>query len=960
MSLLTLAVIIISAAIPGGLCIGLAFRVIPIARRSGKDAKKWQKSPGAQTVEKIEDDEKRKSLLAFPSGRRRNSSICGIPGSVLRHTDGSYTKGYKLSLSHTIYDEDDVVEDNIDDLGRLLSTEKPPGTIIQTRLNVTPDAGKIIKRHIESRSSEGTHPLAGLLHASGVAFYQEAAEAGIFKDLMLSMWVKVPAKHPRDARGLAAFLPALVKEIKRQGLLKFFFSMSGVFRRVSDRMAVRRTVNDENESLEKAQKTFRVIETQCPSSLRPKQFKRDELWDAVFRNHRQNAKSTPVLPDKPGLDIRDYICGESIEGSSWFLMHGSHPVTVVSMFVPPNPRVTADTMRVLTANPSLNFRHTIVTEYIYLDERKAKGKLKSRINQVERTSVTFLGRRELKHDARAAKADLDNLLDHVEGGRETLIETRFYAIIYGEEARNREELATSIRNLDHYCELFIAAVRKIPGADADREEPAALRAVYLRSLIGECDARSTGRELMETADSLACLIPTEAAYEGNLRPHTLLATPSGQLTGIDTYDRSVIKSPTVMITAASGEGKSVLGARMITDILDHKAKVRVKAADYYGSLRPLVDLLHGREIRWDRNALPINSWSFPGLELGLEPDNVQLGFVIGDIMNMAGFPISDKVTYSMVTTIVKEVYKINQSRNGRGRPKFEPVLSHFLDLLKRFQWKDGSSAQKRAEDLYQTLNIYRGHPLLDAPTHPSFDVDSPFDVFAIDSLTALDEPIREAVAYRIAAQIMRAIGQKLPDGTYMPLLLVFDELHEYIKRYPRILEVIEHATRMGRKEGVVTLLMSQAYEDFVGTREQPNPIGVALAKNSGVKFIGKQIGNFDRLAKDAELSPAAIGAIRTIKNVSGHSTQWVTVIGSGSDKIVEKTQLNLSPAELWTFTTDTNERDARVVVANLKPEWPLAVVIAWLAEKYPRGLTNANLTEIDTTLLHDEQLAAAA
>ena len=52
-------------------------------------------------------------------------------------------------------------------------------------------------------------------------------------------------------------------------------------------------------------------------------------------------------------------------------------------------------------------------------------------------------------------------------------------------------------------------------------------------------------------------------------------------------------------------------------------------------------------------------------------------------------------------------------------------------------------------------------------------------------------------------------------------------------------------------------------------------------------------------------------------------------------------QVDLSPSELWTFTTNPDERNARARVQSLKPTWPMAVVIAWLAERYPRGLTAA-------------------
>ena len=127
---------------------------------------------------------------------------------------------------------------------------------------------------------------------------------------------------------------------------------------------------------------------------------------------------------------------------------------------------------------------------------------------------------------------------------------------------------------------------------------------------------------------------------------------------------------------------------------------------------------------------------------------------------------------------------------------------------------------------------------------------------------------------------------------------------------------------MGRKDGVVTLLMSQAYEDFTWTEAEPNPIGIALAKNSGVKLIGKQIGGYERLAKDCELAPNAVAAVRAIKNVAGKQSQWLLVIGSGTDKVVELVQVNLSASKLWTFTTDTNEKNARAVVKRHRPNWP--------------------------------------
>jgi hypothetical protein len=82
------------------------------------------------------------------------------------------------------------------------------------------------------------------------------------------------------------------------------------------------------------------------------------------------------------------------------------------------------------------------------------------------------------------------------------------------------------------------------------------------------------------------------------------------------------------------------------------------------------------------------------------------------------------------------------------------------------------------------------------------------------------------------------------------------------------------------------------------------------------------------------------------------------VIGSGDDKIVEMATVSQSPIERWNSTTDANERNARATAEMLMPNQPFAFVLAWLASKYPLGLTAANLTEIKPE--HLEELRAFA
>src|SRR5262249_61753253 len=98
---------------------------------------------------------------------------------------------------------------------------------------------------------------------------------------------------------------------------------------------VRRLLRDEREARERAEKVFRLVERECPLSLR--RFDHEELWEETYWGHRQNALGVPIIPDVQGLDIRDYLCGETIEGRGSRVMHGSHTVAVGSKVHPTTP-----------------------------------------------------------------------------------------------------------------------------------------------------------------------------------------------------------------------------------------------------------------------------------------------------------------------------------------------------------------------------------------------------------------------------------------------------------------------------------------------------------------------------------------------------------------------------------------------------------------------------------------------
>src|SRR6266508_2985673 len=819
-----------SAAAALGLGAGLALKLAPAFIKSRRELAILNEA-GA-----LEEATPARQPAIDVSGHRRETSIVGLYHDALRHDDGSFTRAYHVELEHSIFSDDLVLERRCDALALLLAARKPVGAVIQFRLSTHLDPGLALRSHAAARDPFEIHPLAALLHDRGLQTYTELAGAGSFRRSALTCWARVPSPLKDSADDF--FLPNFKHEFKNQGLAGLPRALAESWKASSGRQIAIRTIDNEEAAFAEAEKTFRLIEQE--SALRFIRFTREELWEAVYLGHRQNATSVPTIPDD-GVDVRHYLCGETIEVSGSYVMHGNCPAAIVSMFTPPQPFITADALRLLSVNGTLNFRHTVVSEFIYPDQSKAVRRLDRRIRQVMRSTQSLSGRQRLSPES-----------------------------------------------------------------------------------------------------SVAPLIPTESEWGGSPRPHTLFSLPTGKLIGIDLFDRQVVSSPLALALAAPRGGKSVLLGRIINDVLATKARARVRAVDFGESFGPLVDVLGGRHLRFEAGTdRTINVWDFDGLERGELPDEVQVAFVVGDLMQLARVPADDTLAEDILTTLAGEVYRNEVPRNRPGFPKHEPRLSHLVDYLATWPFK--GAAAERAEALKLALNQFREHSFLDSPTHPDFAGDSAFDVYELDSLERFPERVRESLAYRAAARVLRAIGQLSEDGTRSPTLLVFDEVWKIKDKYPRILDVIKRGARTGGKENVVTILATQAYEDLFSLPD--------IAKTAGVKIIGKQVGDYTKLVEDSGLAPQAAAAISVIHNVAGSHAQFLLVLGSGEDKIVQMAQCDLSPVELWTFTTNPDERNARARVQALKPDWPLAQVIVWLAFRYPVGLTGAGLVKINESLL---------
>ena len=930
-----------SAAAGAGLRLGA--RLLPITLQAYRDLRAMEHSPGARFRRQAAG--RKSAIQTPPEGRRRQSSIVGIYHDCLRHADGSYTRIYEIELEPTMLAEDRIVDRRCDDFARMLCSGAPPGTMIQLRYSVGGDPGLALASHLRERRYDGVHTPAAQLHDLDLAHHYVKAQSGYFRHEKALLAVRVPAEARADAQatGLSAFLPDLFGEIGRNGVRGFIQALRSAPSHAAFRGVVDRLRAHEAEAYRKAEMTMRRLEMECPVTIRRLTGRR--LWEAIYGSHNLAAAAAPKVEARPGDDLRDYLCADTIDYRDWYALHGNVPVTMVSMFVPPDGGVRADSMRLLTARADLAFPHTICVEYIAIDPGEAKRQLVRRARQVEQETHKADGRARRDHDARTALSDVDQLLAHIAASRDALVKLRFYALVYGDPIWTRAEEAESFRALERRAETIEGALKRIEGADVRREKPASLQCLYPGALLGEMSPRTNWREMQESADSLAALAPLETAWRGSAHPHSMLGTVSGRLIGLNLWDKSTrsnIKSPLALILGEPGSGKSTIAGMIITDALATEPNCRAHAVDFDGSLAPLAEALGARYFKLNpEDERTINVWDSPELAAGETPPEEAVTLILMDTMLLAGVKDGDERSPVVLTKAIKSVLKNFVPRNGSGLPKKEPTLKHLIAKLRAYQFDNGRD-KDCAEDLASKLDNYAGNPWLDAPTHPDFDLWSPFDVYELGSLEKFPPLVRQCLAGRIATRVIRSIGRKDANGEYTPTLLVFDEAHRYPNEFPGMMKVIGRGARQGRKANVVTCVLTHTYDDFQGIHD--------ITATAGVKFIGLQTGDFSRLARDAQLSERAINAVNAIRNRDGHFAQFVLVMGSGANQQVEMVEASLSSVRLWIHTTNPHEHNTRARVMRLAG-CSMLEAATWLAERFPRGLAAEGLLELEEDAL---------
>jgi len=168
----------LTAAAAYGLAIGTGLRLIPTARRASRDLRDFSRSPAGALKRERRLQRQAQTKARRLSGRTRESSIVGLYGDVLRHADGSYTRGYDLPLQPIMLAPDEVADVYIDGFADMLTVDLPAGTVLQFRYAVGPDPGRAIAEHLRARSYKEAYFPAARLHDLNLDFLKAMADMG--------------------------------------------------------------------------------------------------------------------------------------------------------------------------------------------------------------------------------------------------------------------------------------------------------------------------------------------------------------------------------------------------------------------------------------------------------------------------------------------------------------------------------------------------------------------------------------------------------------------------------------------------------------------------------------------------------------------------------------------------------------------------------------------------------------
>lgn len=397
------------------------------------------------------------------------------------------------------------------------------------------------------------------------------------------------------------------------------------------------------------------------------------------------------------------------------------------------------------------------------------------------------------------------------------------------------------------------------------------------------------------------------------------ATPTSSFVLYDPFDTRAVPNANILVTGTSGAGKSFLVSSLISGydvaaaakgepgpyvfILDNGASYR-----RYAELRP-----DGRYVLFTFDAPPgVDPFAWTHQDGSLDEHVSRLEWLLLDLLRVSE---ADEERFERVKAILEEaLYALYR---GDGQTSFAGLEA----ALRAFS---GPEADALVQNLYPYVRGKFRRLFLPNPTSA---MTEDIHVVCYDFHGLGEHRDLAAVALRLTIYEVRRWAARVSRQDH-PTLLVLDESWALLEGGDSAVAgaaapFIAASVRMGRKERMSVIGLSQVIEDFV-----QSAYGAAIIGNSATKFVGQPGGEgVEGLRRHLRLTDRQVEQVLALKRsprwheflmIQGETTHVIRVPGDAFSR--------------WVFTTSPRDKDRIATLESRRPDLDLLQRIRFLAE----------------------------
>jgi type IV secretory pathway VirB4 component len=836
--------------------------------------------------------------------------------NIMVRTNGAFVAGYELKgiLSYFATDDDRNRSKSL--LEALLRGVPDVSMRIQFRYEISEHLGDLFDNYVDQERTD--QAVVRALDAHRLDMWREKEKAGYYFEPRLHIY------FIWDPRIHAKLYHSAQQNRKLGG-----FGMSR-------KKAIQRTRKEHETFLAEFESLLRGIEGSMEvAALGPRRLTTQDLFEVL--KHSQHPTRRDRRAYVPGEEMLEYRSAREqathssiLNETETYLNIDGYLHSVISLKELPDATFPG----MLQKFSTLGFPISISGQVVIPDQVKVLKGYKKRLQKMTAAQKDANGNFKINPEAEVAQAQLLQVQrDIISSSLKTAKLSLSVVVRTSQPAISFGTLEEAERQLSNRTQEVLNGFTHMNGSRAVAET-IAKRRIFLGTLpgMGESDKREQDMLTSNVAD----LVPVEMPWTGTRRsPLILFETPYRQLIPYSMFDPELSDANGILM-ATTGGGKTLLAQQLL--LMAARSNALISIIESGDSYRPLIELMGSEmiEVSLDSNAT-INPWDLPKGET--RPTNDQISFLKNLARHMLGENTPPDLDIDLLDSVLLDAITSTYKRCSAKSSNPIPLFGDFAAELAHWQDRDRNQRINEMARLAATkLRVWvdEGPYAKLFDRHTTVPLDNTWLYFNIEKLKN-DPRLEGAMSLQIAhASIHRTSGK-----SGRPSLSMMDECKAILDT-PILAQTVEREYRTARKRYASVWAISQTPEDFVGTREKPNPHGAGIVKNASTKIIGKQPGDMTTHREYMHLNETAINQVKAFAQPKkGHSAEFLIAIGEKAES-THVIRIAPTPVDYWITTTYPRERTYRKWWVRRNSNLSLLAAYEELARKFPRGLADLN------------------